>query len=169
MESSKSNYQSSSGEIDIAQMRDYSWKYFSFHADQRTKTFNFFLIISGGLIAGFIAKIGNQDFVAAILGFLLCFMAFVFGRLEGRNRQLVKNAEAALKYLENLQCLNDGKSEPHALNLFIKDDFITSRLGKGFLWSIAPFSYSRVFSFVFWAFGILGLCAGLYCLWRAIF
>ncbi len=38
-----------------AMLRDYAWKYFSMHADQRLKTFNFHVTLSTLIAGAFVA------------------------------------------------------------------------------------------------------------------
>ncbi len=151
-----------------SRLRDYAWKYFQFHADQRMKTFHFFLLISGGVIAGFVSKAGDQKGVAAALGFLLSFMCLVFGKLEKRNRELVKNGEAALKHLDDFEGLKDKGNEPNPLRLFTRDDFVTRQFPKERNIVKASFAYSMVLALVFWVLGLLGFFAGIFCMWKVI-
>ncbi len=86
----------------LSQLRQYAWSYFSVHADQRLKTFNFYAVLSTAMVAGIlaIAKEAKNPAVAAPLAFLLAFLSFIFWKLDQRNRQLVKHGENALKHLE---------------------------------------------------------------------
>lgn len=145
-------------------MREYAWNYFQFHAEQRMKTFDFFLVIAGAIIAGFLTTIREEVPVAAVLGFLLGFMSLVFGKLEKRNRELVRNGEAALKHLDELEGLKDGDDGPNRLKLFARDDFTTQQFPKNKNIIKAPFSYTVVLACVFWVFGLSGLAAGVICL-----
>ena len=100
--------------------RTYAWGYFALHADQRMKLFNFFLILAGVLLGVFPAVRGMAGGarVVALLPLLLALTAFTFWRLEERTRYLVKNAEAALRFLDEewpVEPLPDGT--PHYLRL----------------------------------------------------
>jgi hypothetical protein len=81
---------------------DYAWKWFSFHADQRTKVFNFMLVTFGIFAAGIVNALDKHvpkvsiAFLAAIAGVL----ALIFKRLDRRNRDLVWLAEDVLKQRE---------------------------------------------------------------------
>ena len=59
---------------------DYAWKYFSYHADQRFKSFNFFLLFLTAGIAGLMAHAEhlNEPAFAIGGGFGLLLLAFLF-------------------------------------------------------------------------------------------
>jgi hypothetical protein len=151
-----------------SRMREYAWNYFQFHAEQRMKTFDFFLIIAGAIIAGFLTTVHDERLVAAALGFLLGFMSLVFGKLEKRNRELVRNGEAALKYLDELEGLKDDDDGPNRLKLFARDDFTTRQFPKVKNVIKAPFSYTVVLACVFWRLALLGLAAGMICIMNVV-
>ncbi len=81
---------------------DYAWRYFEFHAKQRTTMFNFFILFSGVLmnacfrllVGGYILFLG---LTCAIGGGITIFFVF----LERRNEELVHIAEDILRSLEN--------------------------------------------------------------------
>jgi hypothetical protein len=82
----------------------HSWNYFAFHAQQRQTVFNFFLILVGASIAaygGTLGKDGMHDHFKAGLGLLVTISSFLFWRLDRRNVELIKLAEAPLKSFEN--------------------------------------------------------------------
>ena len=149
-------------------LRDYAWKYFAFHAEQRMKTFHFFILIAGFIIAGFVSRVVDQKSAAAALAFLLSFMAMVFGKLEQRNRELVKKGEAALKHLDSTEGLMDEGDRPNPLKLFDLDDFRTKQFPQEKNIFVASLSYSMVLACVFWVLGLLGFVGGIACLWLKI-
>ena len=167
MNQTDTNNTAEAKESGYSNLRDYAWKYFEFHAEQRMKTFHFFLLMAGGLIAGFVSKVGDQKEVAGALGFLLAFLSFVFGKLEMRNRELVKNGEAALKHLDNLERLNDAEGQPNPLKLFARDDLTTRQFPNEKNIIKASFAYSTVLALVFWVLALLGLSAGIFCIWKS--
>jgi hypothetical protein len=80
---------------------EYAWRYFDFHATQRTTMFNFFVVFSGFLITACVALFQKGDdgllviasvFGTATTGFFVC--------LERRNEELVHIAEEVLRALE---------------------------------------------------------------------
>jgi hypothetical protein len=81
---------------------DYAWKWFSFHADQRTKVFNFMLVVFGIFAAGIVNALDKNvpKVAVAILAIFAGILAETFKRLDRRNRDLVWLAEDVLKQLE---------------------------------------------------------------------
>src|SRR3990172_2986625 len=145
--------------------RDYVWGYFELHADQRLKAFQFYISLSTALVGGFLLLLRydqNHKWMS-LLGFLLAFLSFVFWKLDHRTKRLVKNAEDALKFLDAQHDLPDVDGMPHPLRIFTRDDYVAQNAD---LWplSAGPFSYSRCFKWVFVAFALLGLGAGIACL-----
>lgn len=143
--------------------RDYAWKYFSLHADQRLKTFNFFIVISTFLIGSFgalISQTGLQT-LYVLLPIFLVFVSFVFWKLEERNRMLVKNGEQALKLLDE-EALSNETNVHKALALFAVDELASSSLSKNPFWS-GYFSYSRCFRWVYGAVSLLGIAGISFC------
>lgn len=144
--------------------RSYAWSYFSYHADQRMKTFNFFLIVAG-LFAGGISTLlrdgGNPGWVCP-LGIALTLLSAIFWKIDRRNRQLVRNGENAIRYLDSLHDLPDEDKKPHVLKIIERDDYLVGNS------SILPlidghFSYTKCLGLVFLLFGALGLFFSLGC------
>lgn len=152
------------------EMRDYVWKYFALHADQRIKTFNFYLVlctlITGGLIA--LVNDSKSPYLAALVAFGLTFISFIFWRLDLRNKELIHHSEEALKLLEDDSRLPNEKNVPHRLKIFSYEECITTGLkGKRFLWAFpCHFRYSTCFNAVFLVLGFAGLVAGGILLFR---
>ena len=155
---------------DRKELRDYAWKYFDRHAEQRLKTFNFYLLLCGGFIAGIVTVLGRQEFGAAgALAILFSFVSFVFCKLEVRNRHLTKHSEEALKTLEDELSLPDEPGGmPHRCKLFRREEAEMSkkrRFPRG-----TYFSYTTCFKLIFGVFGwgsaMLGLM-WLYHWWAA--
>lgn len=90
-------------ELKWTEMRlSYAWKYFSFHARQRTLMLNFFLIVVG-IIANGVALVVRFDLNAAFLIALLvvgALVALAFYFLDRRNVQLLGMGEEVLRKLE---------------------------------------------------------------------
>jgi hypothetical protein len=69
---------------------DYAWKWFSYHADQRMKLFNFMLVVFGVLSTAIIAAISNHaphivEVVISYLSFILAItLRVTAGRIWGR-------------------------------------------------------------------------------------
>ena len=99
---------------------DYAWKWFSFHADQRTKMFNFMLIVVGIFAAG----VGGawKDGIPE-LAFWLCVvpgvLTFVFILLDRRNQDLVSLGQDVLRELEKENLFGESAeiSDPKGKNV----------------------------------------------------
>lgn len=120
---------------------EYAWRYFDFHAKQRTTMFNFFLIFSGLLLNGCFVLLKENHFLlllsASLLGVAISLM-FLF--LERRNEELVHRAEDILRNIEtDVLFLNFSRTikwpkqrtlfgtmiqadTPKALGIFIRED-----------------------------------------------
>lgn len=148
----------SRNETQNQRLRNYAWNYFALHAEQRMKTFNFYLILSTALISGFIlglTRIKNYQILAPI-GVLLSLVSILFWKLDKRNRQLVRNGENAIKFLDRLENLVREDEHPHVLQIFAYDD---RNFEKKFC-----SSYSAIFNSIFLVFGCLGFVAFVCCL-----
>ena len=87
---------------DIVKLQlDYGWKWFNFHADQRTKMFNYMLIALGIFSASVVnaidKKLYAESFVLCLFGSLV---SIIFSRLDRRNQDLVRFGEEVLTKLE---------------------------------------------------------------------
>ena len=110
---------------ELKDYREYAWKYFSLHADQRLKTFHFFVVLSAiisGAILTITKDVTNVSY-AAPMAYLLSFLAFIFWKLDQRNSELIKHGENALKAIENSGKLFDSKSR--AVLLFSEEEMKT--------------------------------------------
>jgi len=129
-------------------LRKQAWDYFQLHAAQRLTTFNFYLVACSAIAAGEVASF-HKDFnfpaLRIVLGCLLIVLSFVFWRLDERNRLLIKNAEAALKFFEE----QDAK-DPAVTHLFRMEERVTDSKG------LFHLSYAMCFRIVFVVFGLLG-------------
>lgn len=140
----------------------YIWDYFQMHASQRLATFNFYIVLSTLLVTGLFTVLKGDfqiPYVGIILGFLLILFSFLFWKLDMRNQTFIKNAENALKYIENQKGLNCVKGEPHALMIFSREEYLTNLLQnrKSFWPWKKYYSYSKCFIIIFVCFGILGI------------
>lgn len=89
-------------QLELEKLRfDYSWKWFAFHADQRTKFFNFMILVEGALAT---ATATAYDTSHANTAVVLCvtgaIFALIFAQLDRRNRDLVWLGEDVLVELE---------------------------------------------------------------------
>jgi hypothetical protein len=145
------------------EVRDNAWKYFALHADQRLRTFQFYIAL-GTVIIGASATLldsGNSHTPPAMLLLLLAFFSFVFWRLDVRNKQLIKYAEAALKNIE-IEAFGSGdEMTPDPLQLFLYEEQATSEIRKRWWRRLKHFSYSKTFNCVFLLLGVGGLMGAL--------
>jgi hypothetical protein len=89
--------------VDHSQRFDYAWKWFEFHAKQRTTMFNFFLVFTGIIASGIFSLLkepSSNHLAAAAASVFGCFVSLGFIVLEFRNRALVDCAEDVLLHLE---------------------------------------------------------------------
>jgi hypothetical protein len=149
-----------------AVLRDYAWRYFSMHADQRLKTFGFYVTLATLVGGAFVAMVKEHTEWKwlSILPFLLTFMTFVFWKFESRNKQLVRNGEAALKHLDELLPLEKKTTEPHVLCIFARDDYLSGQVEGSPI--KRKWTYSRCFNAVFLVFGISSFILGIVCLFH---
>jgi hypothetical protein len=151
---------------EISEWREYAWKYFSLHAEQRLKTFHFFVVLStviSGAILTIIKDMSNAAY-AAPMCYLLSFLAFIFWKLDQRNRELIKHGESALQSLEKDTMAS--VPEPASVHLFVSEEGKTNakkRFPKAPLMS-AHFSYTNCFNWVFFVFGVGGFFLGCFLL-----
>lgn len=145
-------------------LRTYAWAYFAYHADQRMKTFNFFLIVAG-LFAGGITTLlrdGGDPRWVCPLGVVLSLLSLIFWKIDQRNRQLVRNGETAIRHLDSLHSHPPDEGVPHALAIFDRDDHNT-KSSPVFPVSSGYFSYTKCLGLVFFLFAFLGLFFAIGC------
>lgn len=66
-------------------LRKQAWDYFSVHASQRLTIFNFYIIVSSLVATSYFASFksdSNLESARPALAALLCFIAFVFWKLD---------------------------------------------------------------------------------------
>jgi hypothetical protein len=98
-------------ELDKLQF-DYAWKWFSYHADQRVKMFNFMLIVFGIFATAIVSALGSkqQPWFTAILCFIGAALAAIFIGLDSRNERLLRLAEEVLTDLEKNAIFGEGRT-----------------------------------------------------------
>ena len=151
------------------EMREYAWNYFIAYAQARLTTFRFYLIFCTILIAGLAAIIStNEKWLAISLGLLLSFLSFIYWKIDIRHKELIKQAEQALEYLEKNFPLPEGEKQPHVLQLFYSEterEKSYRRFPKYFS-PKAYFSYSTSVNLVFGIFGLGGIILAIVLLIR---
>jgi len=140
-------------------LRKQAWDYFSTHASQRMSIFNFYIALSSVTATTYAASWktdSNLQPARWLLSFLLCLFAFVFWKLDQRNKALIRNAERALKYFENTD------AEEISAKVFSQEEIETDLKRSSLVgwrrlqiwnWTL---SYSRCFSFVYLVFAAVG-------------
>lgn len=77
------------------------WEYFKLHAEQRLKTFHFYIIIITLLIGSALTILKDKEYIFFIfVGILMSFFFFIFWRLDIRNKELISTAEEEIIKLE---------------------------------------------------------------------
>jgi hypothetical protein len=84
--------------------------WFTTHAAQRMQTFNFFLVATAFLVAGYAQVIEKRPLAAAVIALLGAWITCWFMMLERRTRQLVETGRVAMRPLERR--LADGLGVP---------------------------------------------------------
>lgn len=140
-----------------ADLRKQAWDYFSIHASQRLTTFNFYIGLSSLVATGYFASYKPDSNLATArpaLAGLLCLLAFVFWKLDQRNKALIKNAERALRFFE--------QSEPieTVAKVFTQEEIETRTrklhgLRRLLFWRW-HLSYSKCFNCLFGGFFLIG-------------
>lgn len=131
---------------------DYYWKHFALIADQRVKTFNFYIIVILATLAGTIQTLKPSTPRLTLLligcGHILC--VFVFGMIEWRGRAIVRIAKAALRDFEASPAFGDGYKP------MTQDG---RGEGKG---PYGLITYGNAFQLVFWVHLIFGAVIAIY-------
>jgi hypothetical protein len=144
-----------------AETLEHGWRYFALHAGQRLTLFNYFIAVSGVILAGGAAALqGTARFslLGVALGLLLALLALVFYKLDQRTSALIKMSEQALAATEQ-QCM------PLEARLFALE---INGGTTGFLNpSSAGWTYGRSLRLSFLVVGMLGLALCVLSLLRA--
>jgi len=144
-------------------LRKQAWDYFSTHASQRISVFNFYIALSSVTATTYAASCktdSNLQPARGLLALMLCLFAFIFWKLDQRNRLLIKNAERALRHFEEADqgeaITKVFSAEEHETNAR-RSQLTGLRRMQVWRWTL---SYSACFNSVFAAFALLGF-AGL--------
>jgi hypothetical protein len=144
---------------------DHAWRYFSIHADQRLKAFNFYLLLVtvcfGGLLT--LYKDSPSSGFLAPFALVLTILSLIFWKLDVRTKDLIRYGEDALKSWEARLQLPQGNNCPHESAIFSREEHLTAKRKArgGWFWR-RHYSYSTCFNAVFLLFGV---CGALLCLW----
>ena len=83
---------------------DIAWKHFQQHAQQRIMYFNFFVVFSTILTTSLIATFQNNfkaQYLGVVFGLIQAFLAFIFWKIDERNKFLTKHSENIIKRIES--------------------------------------------------------------------
>lgn len=145
-----------------AETLEHEWRYFALHAAQRLTLFNYFIAVSGVILAGGAAALqgtARLSLLGVALGLLLALLALVFYKLDQRTSALVKMSEQALAATER-HCL------PPEARLFTPEiDAGTLGISKS---GSEGWTYGRSLRLSFLVVGILGLALCALSLLRAV-
>ncbi len=148
------------------ELRKQAWDFFQMQAGQRLTTFNFYIAISSFLSTGLVASFKidiDFPYLGIVFGLLLILFSFIFWKLDQRNGNLIKGAEATLKFFEAKSTLEDEAHIPHVAKRFSREEFDTNikRNSHSLRFWRKHYSYSQCLSGVFMVFGcggLLGVC-----------
>ena len=126
---------------------DYAMQHFSFIADQRMKTFNFYVILFAAAIAATLSAIDKLPKVSSFVfcGAIHILIAGIFFVMDQRSRRLVK---LSLRAVRRIEVSDDW---PDAARLAIRDAEEMS------LWPHRIISFTGAFNFVFLAQALVGV------------
>jgi hypothetical protein len=97
----------------LEHLRTHAWSWFSFHADQRTKMFNFFVASSAFLVAGYATAASNKLWVVAVVvGVLGALNCLCFWKLDTRNAELVDYGKEQVREFEKIVFRNWPAASP---------------------------------------------------------
>ena len=109
--------------------------------------------------------------LAVGLGLILSLLSLIFWKLDQRNRWLIENAEDGLKYIEEMDGLEEGRNYPHVLNVFGYEEARTNenQRDNGW-WSLKRriWTYKVCMNGVFIVFGVVGLIGVVYSIIRLV-
>ena len=144
-------------DIQLEDVKNYAWGYFKIHAQQRLTTFNFYITLATLIGTGLFVSLADDyknNLISALLSINLILFSFVFWKLDVRNRQLINNAEEALKVIEGVYLELDPRFI--GINLFKNDDVCANNNKPNNIFYRANYSYSDCFNFLYVMFAVTG-------------
>ena len=128
---------------------EYAWNYFEIHAEQRLKTFNFYIVIMTLLVGSGATLISTKYYLFSIIILLLIiFFSFIFWKLDLRNKELIHNAEENLQIQENELIIKPFQKEKE--NKLRNDENNRNKFIK------YHYTFSESFNLVFFVMGFVG-------------
>jgi hypothetical protein len=135
--------------------REYAWNWFALHAAQRMQTFNFFLVVTGFLVAAYASLLDKNHAAAMVIAMLEAWLAIWFNRIDIRSRELVKAGERALAAIE--VALAKSTSIDHLIIVSQVEN-----VGPG------SSSYRRVIAIIKWTIFWVSLVGACYAAWLIV-
>jgi hypothetical protein len=149
------------GAMALGEARDHAWKYFTLNADQRLRTFNFYLITTGLVVGGLLTylKDARSPIVIMLGGFVLTVLSVIFWLLDRRVKEFIDCGRDILMGIEQ------APSSPIAekFRIFLKQHERTLELQKHGEGGLIPWKwrghwgYYACFVATFQIFGTLGI------------
>ena len=139
------------------ELRKHAWEYFKLHAEQRTRVFNFYVLLTVAMVAGLLTVLKEAPavpYAASAICVMIVFFSFIFLQLDTRTRSLIANAERTLLVLEEDERLPDSPDgAPHPGRLFTREAYERKRASE----NNVVWTYTHCFRTVFIVMGILGV------------
>lgn len=120
------------------------------------QSFQYYITLETALVGGAIVLAksdGDHRHWMTLLSTVIALLSFVFWKLDDRTRTLIKNAESALRYLDDQHNLPNVNGQPNPIQLFEIDNVDNASTTS--IWNI-NLSYSKCFNIVFGIFGFGG-------------
>ena len=132
--------------------RQFVWEHFKLNAEQRIKSFNFFVLLSMFADGGALTALerGSAHAVVVLLGFAIVMFGIVFGIVDARSRSLIELTIPALKQIE---LAFQEQSRLFALDAAKPKSLIRYRVAFGSL-----ICAQVVFGLALIAWGLLSIC-----------
>jgi hypothetical protein len=129
--------------------KNYLWAHFEFNAEQRLKTFNFFVVLAVFANGGVFASIEKQmhPIVLVLIGAFICWLVLIFWVMDKRSKHLLSLAVPGLKDYE--------KKFPAHSQLFERDVRERNSLIRYTFAFAALFTIQLIFGAGVMAFGII--------------
>ena len=140
---------------------DIAWKYFQQHAQQRISYFNFFILFSSIMTTAMIATLSpqfNLNLLGIGIGLMQSLIAYVFIKIDQRNRHLTKIGENAIIEIEQTYNL-PNQINCASVRVFNKEGKQTKEDRGAKAWHSlisSQISHSASYKLIYFAFAIAG-------------
>jgi hypothetical protein len=138
---------------------DLAWKHFQQHAQQRIQYFNYFVIFSTILSTGLVSTFQNNfqaPYLGIGIGLIQAYLAFIFWKIDERNRLLTKHGENIIKEIEaNYETTGNNSYKLFTSEVNETNKQKESNKNKFFLWH--HFSHGKSYRIIFVTFFLIGI------------